>query len=538
MPVLAAFGVIDWGVLLAYMALVASIGTIVSRRRDDAEGYFLAGRSMPAWAVALSIIATSLSVATFIGVPQEAFTGDLTYLSQSIGTFLAVIVVATVFVPRLYRAGTITIYGYIQQRYGQPASIAMSVMFLLGRLLASGARLFMAAIPVSLLLWGFDARSADLAGIPRWQLVASIVLIGGIGVAYTLAGGVRAVIWTDTAQITIVAGAAAVSIYMLLDRIPVSAGEICSALSAAGPHGASKLRILDTSFSATGKFTLWTALIGATFLNTAAYGTDHDLAQRMLTARSPLRGSLSLIASQIIGTLVVAMFLVLGLLLYVFYQRPDIMGQAAPSDRVVWSYGVYPQFLLNHMPAGLAGLAMAGMFAAAQGSLDSAINAMAGSAVADIYWPLRRRRGLPPDSSTRAPRIAVILMGAALIIFAVGAALVYDARMQTLIAFALGIMSFAYSGMLGVFLAALLTHRGSTRSVMAALFVGMFVTALLQDGIMRIWTLHLTGRPHTLAFYWWLPIGTACSFVVCIAGRSPRAGAVHNAPAPAGTDSR
>lgn len=518
---LATFGVIDWGVLLAYMALVAAIGTLASRRKSDAEGYFLAGRSMPVWAVTLSIIATSLSVATFIGAPQESFAGDLTYLSQNIGTFLAVLVVATLFIPRLYRAGTVTIYGYIQQRYGETASIATSCMFLLGRLLASGSRLFMAAIPVSLLLWGAGSDEAPSGGIPRWQLVTSIVLIGGIGVAYTLAGGVRAVIWTDTAQITIVAGAALVSIYILLDRIPASVGDICSALAAAGPDGASKLRLVDLSFSATGKFTLWTALIGATFLSTAAYGTDHDLAQRMLTARSPLRGSVSLVASQIVGTAVVALFLVLGLLLFVYYQRPDIMGASAPSDRVIWSYGVYPQFLLNHMPAGLAGLAMAGMFAAAQGSLDSAINAMAGSAVADIYWPLRRRRGRPIDTSTRSPRAAVVLVGAALIVFAVVSALLYDARTKTLIAFALGVMAFAYAGMLGVFLAALFTRRGNARSVVLSLLTGVAVTALLQDGIMSWWTQRLTGRALTLAFYWWLPIGTVCSFLVCVAGRGP-----------------
>jgi Na+/proline symporter len=371
----------------------------------------------------------------------------------------------------------------------------------------------MAAIPVSLLLWGMTSADGG-TGIPKWQLITSIILIGAVGVAYTVAGGVRAVIWTDTAQIIIVIGAALLSIFLLLHSIPASLGEILATLNNQG-----KLRIIDTSFNATSEFTIWTAIIGAAFLSTAAYGTDHDLAQRVLTAKSPLRGSLSLIYSQCLGMLVVGMFLILGLLLYIFYNRPDIMGSAAPKDAVSSSYAVYPQFLLRHMPSGLAGLAMAGMFAAAQGSLDSAINAMASSAVADLYWPLRRRLGKPVDSSSKAGRAGVLLVGAALILFAVVSAWVYNEKTQTLIPFALGVMSFAYTGMLGVFLTALLTRRGNTASVLAALGTGLVVTTLLQDGILAWWTAAIFGSPLRLCFYWWMPIGTVCSFVVCVLGK-------------------
>src|SRR5438270_13483314 len=148
MPVLAVFGPLDWGVVAAYFALMIFIGLYTSRRRQDASDYFLGGRSLPTWAVSLSIVATTLSAATFVGAPEQSYGGNLTYLSVYLGTFLSVLIVCTLFIPRLYRAGTVTIYGYLGQRYGEGARIAVSMMFLAGRMLASGARLFIAAMPL------------------------------------------------------------------------------------------------------------------------------------------------------------------------------------------------------------------------------------------------------------------------------------------------------------------------------------------------------------------------------------------------------
>src|SRR5882757_4357955 len=153
MPILATFQPIDYAVVLGYFALMIFIGHAVARRKTDAQGYFLAQRSMPIWAVALSTVATSLSIATFTGGPQASFDGDLTYLSMNIGAFIAVFIAAFLFIPKFSRAGPVTIYGYIDQRFGETARIAVSCMFLIGRLLASGARLFIAAIPVCLLLF-------------------------------------------------------------------------------------------------------------------------------------------------------------------------------------------------------------------------------------------------------------------------------------------------------------------------------------------------------------------------------------------------
>jgi solute:Na+ symporter, SSS family len=513
MGLLATFGGFDLAVVLGYFGLMIFIGHYVARRKTDAEGYFLAQRSMPAWAIALSTVATALSVATFTGGPQASFNADLTYLVLNIGGFLAVFIVAFVFIPRFYRAGTVTIYGYIDQRFGENSRIAVSCTFLIGRLLASGARLFFAAIPVCLLLHNSYNPT-------KWQLINAILIVGAVGIAYTVAGGIRAVIWTDSMQICIVIGAVILSICLLLHKIPLSIGGIIHVLRQPTIEtGASKLRLIDLSTDPSHLYTLWTSLIGGTCMGLASYGVDHDMAQRMLTAKSPLRASLSLIAAQCLGLVVVSLFLVVGLLLWIFYKRPDIMGAAAPTDPLLDSKQVYPQFLLNHLSPGLVGLAMAGMFAAAQGSLDSAINAMASSAISDLYWPIRRRMGLPVHSeTTHAPRLAVLGMGLLLICFAIWSVFRYDPAKDTILQFALGVMAFAYSGMLGVFLTALLTKRGNGATVILALIVGVITTAVLQKSIYPVWTKALTGKPHELAEFWWLPIGALLSFLVCVSG--------------------
>ena len=522
MPMLAAFGPLDWGVVGLYLALMIYIGVIAAKKDQNTEEYFLADRSMPTWAVAVSIVATSLSAATFVGVPDLAYKGNLSYLVLNVGGFLSVLVVATLFVPKLYRAGTVTIYGYLNHRYGQTARIATSLMFLFGRTLASAARLFIAALPLCLLM--FAQRNENQFQPTIWQLVFAICLIGLVGTFYTMFGGVRTVVWIDNIQFLIVIGAAVLSVALLIHRIPMSLSSIVHALGqpGSGPMGYSKLRLFETSTNPDLPFTLWAAIFGTTFLSTAAYGVDQDLAQRFLVAKSVVRGGMSLLWAQLISLVVVSCFLAIGLLLYIFYQRHDIMGAAAPIG-APGQYAAYPYFILNELPPIVSGVAIAGFFAIAQGSMDSAINALASSAVADIYHPIRRRLGYPDDSktNTRTPKYAVAAMGVIMVCFAIVCAMVYDQNSRTLIDFALGVMAFAFTGMLGVFLTALLTNRGNAASVLAALATGVATVMLLQPKIMGTWTMLLFGTSHTLASTWWMPIGTIISFIVCVIG-SPR----------------
>ena len=511
---LGAFGTIDWFVLGAYLATMLAIGAAAawreSRDKSGTAEFFLGGRSMPTWALAISIVGSSLSAATFIGVPDDAFGGNLSYLVLFAGNFVAVFLVAWLFVPRLYRAGTVTIYGFLAQRFGEAARMAVSVTFIVGRLLASGARLMMAAVPLVMLVRGVTAGE-----VTREQMVLALVAIGFVGTFYTVFGGIKTVVWVDTVQFVLVVGAAVLTVALLLARIDAPLSEVRATLADAG-----KLKWLDLSFDLSKPYTLWAALTGQVLVAMAAYGVDHDLAQRFLVARSPARGALSVIASQFIAILVVSLFLVIGLLLYVFYDG----GRKLPPDA---GRAVYQLFLMRELPPVVSGLAMAGLFAVAQGSMDSAINALASSVVADIYLPLRKMRGRPidPDKPINAPKWAVAAMGAVMTLFAIGCVYAYDPR-GGFLKFALGVLNYGFSGMLAVFLVALLTRRGSSASVIAALLTGAVAVALTQDWAFGPITGAVFGEPMKISFTWAMPVATGLAFLVCLIGRRDQADAV------------
>lgn len=502
-------------VVLAYFASMIGIGLYTSRRRQDTEDYFLGGRSLPTWAVSVSIVSTTLSAATFVGAPELSFGGNLTYLSFALSNFLAVLIVAGVFIPRLYRAGGVTIYGYLATRFGEPSRIAVSLFFLAGRMLASAARLFIAAMPVCLLI--FASRHQTGYTPTAGQLIAAVCLIGLIGTAYTTLGGIRTVVWTDTIQFFIVVGAATLSVIILLHRIGRSPADIVQILAQPGPGEPSKLRLFDFTWSA--PFSFWAAMLANTWLTVAVLGVDQDFAQRFLISKSARKGVISLLSSQVIGLVVQAGFMLIGLLLYIFYKRPDLMGAAAPTYAPVGKQA-YPNFLVSELPTVVSGIAVAGFFAIAQGSMDSAINALASSAIADIYLPIRKRMGYEPSprQSSEAPKLAVLLMGFVMTLFAILCIILYHGSNGTLIEFALGVMAFAYTGMLGVFLTALLTRRGNNASVIAALLTGVVVVILMQPPILARLAPLWHGQPMKIPQAWWMPIGTIISFLVCVSG--------------------
>ena len=293
------FHVLDWVVLGAYLAMVVALGMHFRRRAARRLEFFLAARSMPVWAVAISVLATSQSAATFIGGPEQAYTGDLTYLSANLGGLIAVIVVAVFFLPAFYRRNVVSIYELLGQDFGLGAQRAASAMFMLGRVFASGARLFIVAIPFSLVAF----RSTE----PKY-LLASIAVITVTAAGYTLLGGIRAVIWTDVLQAVVYIGATCAAVWLLWQKMPLAPAELIEALKTTGDGH--KLTIIDASFDRTftRPYNLWAVILGLTLLNTAAYGTDQDLTQRMLTCRSAARGSWSLILSYLIGWPVIALF--------------------------------------------------------------------------------------------------------------------------------------------------------------------------------------------------------------------------------------
>ena len=520
------FGALDWGVLALYALVLLGTGVWLSRREQkDTEDYFLGGRRMPAWAVAISVVATSMSAASFIGVPQQGYASDLTYLSTNIGMVFAALIIAVFFVPAFYRARVQTIYELLDRRLGDGSGMASSGMFLLGRVFASGARVFIGAIPLSLVLFGNE-------GLEPGPMMLSIGALSFVGIAYTLIGGVASVIWSDVIQFVILIGAALGAVWIIGSQISAEPSEVIGALRTGMDDGASKLTLLDLSADPHAPFSLLAAVIGFTLMGIGSYGTDQDLAQRLLTCKDAKGGARSIVGGILLGIPSVALFLVLGLLLWLYYQRPDLMGgvdAAAPED----SRAVFLVFIMEQMPAGLRGLMMAGLFAAGLSSLNSAINAMSSAMVNDFYK--RLAPGRDGRHYVRVGRLGVVVFGVLLGLFACGCVLVYGEHAErggTLLTFALTVMTFAYAGLIGVFGAALLTGRGNRGSVIAALLVGFIAVASMQplvwglvmdldawreqhpDGDRLLWALDL-------AFVWKLTIASALSFAVCVAGERP-----------------
>lgn len=523
-------------VLLAYCGVLVATGIWFSKREaKNTNEYFLAARRMPMWAVAVSIIATSLSAATFIGAPEQSYRGDMTYLSTNIGGVIAVVVVAVFFIPAFYRHNCTSIYELLEKRFGPGAKRPASAAFMIGRVFASGARVYIGAIPFAMILFG-----PSKAGEPLY-LIISIGLLCAAGIFYTFIGGIASVIWTDVIQTGVLVTAVGAAIVLLFVKIDVPIGEMWSFLAAAGPGGSSKLTVLKSGlgpFDPSANFTLLTAVFGFALLNVAAYGTDHDMVQRMLTCKSAAQGSKSVLVSIAIGIPLVTMFLTVGLLLYVFYNGRSladlqpVIGEVTGDPAITVqpaaprSDQVFLDFIITHMPPGLAGLMLAGLFAAGIGSLNSAINAMAATFIKDFY-----QKWFPPSDSRdekhylSMSRFAVIGWGLVLGGFAVLCVYWKESSPQTtLIGLALSVMTFAYAGLLAVFLTALFTRRGSVRSVIAALITGFVVIALLQPVVWKAWTGAIFGdgssiAAFSLAFPWHMTIGTAIAFAVCCLGK-------------------
>ncbi len=499
---MGGFATLDWVILGGYFLIIVVTGIIFTKRQRSTNDYFLADRSIPMFAAAISFLATSLSAATFVGGPQQSYAGDLTYLSSNIGSILAIIIVAVFFLPALYKQKVATVYGLLENRYGKPSSLSASGAFMIGRVFASGARLYIAALPASLILYG------DIA--IRHQLVA-IALLTVVGIAYTYVGGIRTVIWTDVIQAVIFIGAALVAVVILYNRIPLDFSGIIDALRNPGEGAASKLTLFKLGTDGFGpkhSFTLLTAIFGFSLLSLGAYGTDQDMTQRLMTCENAIKGSRSAITGVLVGLPVTTLFMFLGLLLYVFYSRPELMGIAAPGYEIDGSRKIFLSFILRELPPGVTGLMMTGLFAAGLSSLNSAINAMSSSFVNDLYKHLK-----PNESEShylKTGRIAVLVFGIVLGLFAVSSVFWQEARPETtLINFALMVMVFAYSGLVGVFLSALFTKRGNNISVISALLTGFFAVLIMQ-----------TWFNKELAFPWQMFISTSLAFIVCQLGKT------------------
>lgn len=506
-----AFTAYDWAIMSAYIAVLAIAGYFSTRRNmRNADDYFLASHHAPTWLVAISVLSTVQSAATFLGVPDNSFRGNYTYLTSVIGALLGAWLVARVLIPRFYAMGASTVYELLEQRFDVTARRAAGAMYLVGRIFASGARLYLAAIAVSMIMF-LDVDAEHL-------ILASLALLL-FGLAFTFMGGLNAVIWSDLVQVVLYVGAAIMVLWFLLVKIPAPIPDIVNGL-VNDPDGGNKLRIFDWSLDFATPFSMLAAVTGLVLLNAANSGLDQDTTQRLLACRDAQHGNRALYASVWASLPVIALFLVIGSLLYVFYERPDLMGatgavaQRFEGEKIT----VFMAFILSEVPPGMRGLITVGVIAAA--AINSGLISMAAVLINDFYRPWSEKRGSRNELHyIRAGRVAVLALGASL--FAMSILCYYWQRYSNLplLDFVLGVMAFAYSGLLGVYFTALFTRRGSSASVVAALVAG-FLTILAFQGFV-VDGLGLPPMMKAVAFPWQLCLGTAVATLTCLAGKQP-----------------
>jgi len=487
----SSFSTYDWLVFGAYFLLLLVTSIILSRAKiKTSREFFVGGNSVSMLAVAISVLATSQSAATFLGAPEYSFRGDLTYLGFYLSSFLAVLFVSYVLIPRFYAIKALTVYELLTVRYGIKASKYVGIMFLIGRLFASGARLYIGALAISMIIF---------SDISTYHIAISISILMFSALAYTYFGGVKSVILSDVIQAITYVGAGLAVLFYLYSSLDMDFATISSKL-----YSEDKLKIVD--FSLNGNFNIFTLFSGWLLLNIAAFGLDQDMTQRVLSCKNEKEAKKSLIYSIIFTIPVVVLFLAVGLLLYLFYQDANLTQSFQGSSVTIFMY-----YILNEMPDGLRGFVTVGAIAAALSSTNSVLGAMSSVAVEDIYRPWVEKHSTVNDYHfVKAARVSILIFAILLSLMAMLSFYWQQFSDLPLLSFALGVMAFSYSGLLGVYFSALFTGRGNERTVLFALIAGFLTVLSLQPYIFGF----------DLGFSWQIVLGTIVSFAIMQLGNS------------------
>ena len=534
----------DLIVIAAYFAGVIGIGVYFSRRNNNTSDFALGGRSIPWWAVLASILAAEISAGTFFGAPGEGFrTRNFTYGQMMAGYLLARLVVSFVFIPAFYRHNVVSIYEFLENRFGPRTRRLASAVFLLTRSLASGSRLWVPTV-LLLVIWNRLNPGNPLSNWEQfWFTGGALVLITLLTAAYTAIGGIKAVIWTDVLQIAVLFGALGFSLWYLLGHIPGGwegakthlTGPLDLSLWSwhgdlpAGTQWADLGLWQKTTNILTTEYTIWAAFLGSTFITLATHGTDQDMVQRMLTAKNKRQSAAATILSGIADIPVTAAVIGIGILLYVFYTHiqidPNLPMAAGKPD----SSQIFPYFVVDVMPGGLRGLVIAGVLATTMGSLGTALNSLATSYSRDFHF--RWFKTAESDERGRVRIIRIATVAFAVVLIGVGLLTAFvKATNPTLsiIPIILGSFGYTYGSLLGIFMVALFTkNRGSDFGNIIAMAAGFLVVGFLSDlhtDVVRIFagSSFSSLKPDwvpTIKFPWRIMVGTivTASVALCFA---------------------
>ena len=545
---------IDWAVVGAYLAWVVWDGIRLSRRTHDIEGYFLAGRSLPWWAVGLSVMATQLSAITMTSTTGQGYADGMRFVQFYFGLPIAMIILSVTVVPFFWRARVYTAYEYLEQRFDAKTRAFTAALFLISRGLSCSAIVAAPAVILSILL--------------GWDLRVTVAAIGIPTAFYTMVGGVQAVTWTDVKQMVIIVFGIVSAVVVLVYQLP-SGVSLDSALHIAGAAG--RTRALDFTFDVSQTYTFWSGLIGGLFLALSYFGCDQSQVQRYLTAKSVREGRHSLYMSAFVKIPLQALILLTGVLMFVFFlfhQGPMLFNSApaakiqasgrgdeyqtletefaaaynvrksaaealgasggtdetarqvflgaeasvrdvrARATRLVkdvtgdasWTdvNYVFPTFVVRYMPIGLVGLIIAAIFAAAMSSIAAELNALATASVIDVY----KRHVNATATDAHYLTVSKIATGAWGIFACVMA--VYAARLGSLIEVVNRFGSYFYGSLLGVFILALGVKRANGHGA----FVGLIA------GMSAVW---YVATHYAVAYLWLNVVGAVAVTVVGLA---------------------
>ena len=489
---------LDLAVLGAYVGGTVWLGLALSRNQSTVRDYFTSGRRAPWGLVMASIVATETSTVTVVSVPGFAFGTDLTFLQLVIGYLVGRVVVTVLFLPGYFRGDYLTAYQVLAERFGKGVGRLAAAIFLATRNLADGFRLFATGLVLGAALLtvpGVGVTATALApGLDPTitVLMVSVLLLGLITIAYTYLGGMTAVLWTDLLQLIVYIGGSVVAAVLLLDLIPGGWSEVVETGSAAG-----RFRVFDFTWDLTRSYTFWSGLVGGACLTVSTHGTDQLIVQRYLCSRSPRDAGKALLWSGVVVAGQFALFLMIGVLLYVYYTgyEPETLatlsvGGTLQTDRI------FPMFIVTQLPSGLRGLVVASIFAAAMSTLSSSLNASASCTVADFYMPATRHERSAHHYLSVARR-STLIWGLVQILVAF-AAIRLSGRIVDEV---LGISSFTNGLILGIFLLGLAGYRRSSTA-----YAGIGVGALVMLGV-RVLT--------AVSWQWYVLIGAAAT---CTAG--------------------
>ena len=457
---------LDLTIIGVYLVGITLFGLHFRKRQRTLRDYFLAGRNVPWWAIALSIVAAETSTLTIISIPGLAYDTNMTFLQVVLGYLAGRLVISFVLLPHYFRGDLFTAYELIERRFGARLRSLTSGLFLLTRAAAEGVRVYAISIVVSIALGTGE--------------IASIVIITVLTVIYTFEGGLSAVIWTDVVQTIIYVGGTIVGAGVILRLVP---GGWSYIHQIAITHG--KLRVFDFTPSFWKPYTFWAAFIFGTFFITGSHGTEQLVVQRLLAARNLRQSITALLTSGVAILFQFALFLLVGVMLFAYYMLPT--SHFGGADKI------YPTFIVSRMPHGISGLLIAAILAAAMSNLSAALNALSSSTILDFYLRL-----CPQDNEQRRmqiSRITTVIWAAVLLALAI---LCLD-RVGRVVEVGLQIASISYGALLGVFLLGVLTKRANQNGAIVGMLCGFFTEVYLWQSTSVPWT-------------WYVVIGTTVTF--------------------------